>query len=135
MLALDLAPTELCVRGDRVQLQQVLLNLIINAMDAMRDCVPEARRVSIRTRLVDEEVEVAVSDAGHGIPEENLKHLFEPFFTTKPNGMGMGLTISHTIIQGHDGRIAAENNRNRGATFRVTLRRRDERRVSRGIET
>jgi C4-dicarboxylate-specific signal transduction histidine kinase len=135
MLALDLAPTELCVQGDRVQLQQVLLNLIINAMDAMRDCVPEARRVSIRTRLVDEEVEVAVSDAGHGIPEENLKHLFEPFFTTKPNGMGMGLTISHTIIQGHDGRIAAENNRNRGATFRVTLRRRDERRVSRGIET
>ena len=120
-IALNLAPSALLVRGDRVQLQQVLVNLLLNAMDAMNSSAQEERRVSVRTQLMDSQAEVAVSDAGHGIPKENLKHLFEPFFTTKPNGMGMGLAISQTIIGVHGGHIAAENNPDRGATFRVTL--------------
>jgi C4-dicarboxylate-specific signal transduction histidine kinase len=120
-LALDLAPTVLPVRGDRVQLQQVLLNILLNAMDALSGSGREERRVSVRTHLVDGQAEVAVSDAGHGIPAEDLKHLFDPFFTTKPNGMGMGLAISQTIIGVHGGRIVAENNADRGATFRITL--------------
>jgi PAS domain S-box-containing protein len=120
-LALDLAPTVLPVRGDRVQLQQVLLNILLNAMDALSGSGREERRVSVRTQLVDGQAEVAVSDAGHGIPAEDLKHLFDPFFTTKPNGMGMGLAISQTIIGVHGGRIVAENNADRGATFRITL--------------
>ncbi|MGB7947984.1 MAG: ATP-binding protein, partial [Candidatus Binatia bacterium] len=131
-LVLDLAPLQLLVRGDRVQLQQVLLNLLLNAMDAMNESAEEEeRRVSVGTRLIDGQAEVAVGDAGQGIPEENLKHLFEPFFTTKPNGMGMGLAISQTIIGVHGGRITAENNSDGGATFRVRLPTRDEGRVSR----
>ena len=66
-------------------------------------------------------IEVAVSDAGHGISPENLKHLFEPFFTTKANGMGMGLSVSRNLIEAHGGRLWAENNAVRGATFRFTL--------------
>jgi PAS domain S-box-containing protein len=120
-LALDLAPSVLPLRGDRVQVQQVLLNLLLNAMDAMNDCPPAERRVSVRTRLVDGVVEAAVSDAGHGIPAENLERLFEPFFTTKPNGMGLGLAISQSIIGVHGGHIAAENNPEGGATFRITI--------------
>ena len=120
-LALDLAPSTLLVRGDRVQLQQVLLNLLLNAMDAMNESVEEERRVSVSTRLIDGQAEVTVRDTGPGVSEESLKHLFEPFFTTKPNGMGMGLAISQTIIGVHGGRITAENNRDRGAAFRVTL--------------
>jgi two-component system sensor kinase FixL len=102
-------------------LQQVLLNLLLNAMDAMNRNAPEDRQVTVCTRSFDSQAEVSVSDAGQGIPAENLKHLFEPFFTTKPNGMGMGLAISQTIIGVHGGRIAAENNAECGATFRVTL--------------
>jgi C4-dicarboxylate-specific signal transduction histidine kinase len=87
----------------------------------MNGGVREKRRISVRTQLADGQAEVTVSDAGHGIPTENLKRLFEPFFTTKPNGMGMGLVISQTIIGVHGGRIAAENNPEGGATFRVRL--------------
>lgn len=120
-LALDLAPCLLPVRGDRVQLQQVLLNLLLNAMDAMDGSTGPERHVAVRTQVVDGQGEVAVSDAGHGISKQDLKRLFEPFFTTKPTGMGMGLTISQTIIEAHEGTIIAENNANGGATFRVTL--------------
>ena len=115
------ASTEMPVWGDHVELQQVILNLLLNAMDAMNDCPAEARRVYVRVSLVAAEVEVAVSDAGHGITEENLTRLFAPFFTTKPTGLGMGLAISQTIIAAHKGRLTAENNANGGATFRVTL--------------
>jgi two-component system, LuxR family, sensor kinase FixL len=110
------------VRGDRVHLQQVLLNLILNGMDALDGARREDRRVSLTARLDgSQSVEITVSDAGHGIPADKLTHLFEPFFTTKPNGMGMGLPISRTIVEAHGGRLWAENNTVAGAAFRFTL--------------
>ena len=109
------------VRGDRVQLQQVLLNLILNGMDAMEEVPAGARRLIVRARQADAEtIEVAVADAGHGVPDEKFTRLFEPFFTTKPNGMGLGLPISSTIIAAHGGRIWAENSP-AGATFFFTV--------------
>jgi PAS domain S-box-containing protein len=129
-LDLDLASTVLPVHGDVVQLQQVLLNLLLNAMDAVNDRAPEERRVSVRTRTDDGQAEITVSDAGHGIAPENLERLFVPFFTTKANGMGLGLAISHTIIGVHGGRIRAENNPEGGATFRIALPMKGEGRVN-----
>ncbi len=119
----DLPP----VRGDRVHLQQVLLNLILNGMDALNGASRKDRRVSV-TALIDgaQTVEIAVSDTGTGIPAERLAHVFDPFFTTKPDGMGMGLPISRTIIEAHGGRFWAENNSIGGATFRFTLPIADE---------
>ena len=109
------------VRGDRVHLQQVLLNLILNGMDAMGEVPAEARRLTVRARQADAgTIEVAVADAGHGVPAEKFARLFEPFFTTKPNGMGLGLPISSTIIEAHGGRIWAENSP-AGATFFFTV--------------
>jgi PAS domain S-box-containing protein len=110
------------ILGDRVHLQQVLLNLMLNGMDAMAGEPRERRRLSIRTRSsADGLVELAVVDSGHGIEPEKLPRLFEAFYTTKPNGMGMGLSISRTIIEAHHGRISAENNAGGGAVFRVAL--------------
>jgi PAS domain S-box-containing protein len=111
------------VRGDRVHLQQVLLNLILNGMDALNGARREDRRVSVTARRFDgaQTVEIAVSDTGHGIPADKLAHVFEPFFTTKPSGMGMGLPISRTIIEAHGGRLWVENNDGEGATFHFTL--------------
>ena len=115
----DLPP----VRGDRVHLQQVLLNLIMNGMDAMEHSQDGARSMDIRARRAEEGlIEVAVSDSGPGIPRETLNRVFEPFFTTKDSGMGMGLTISRTIVEAHAGRIWAENNATQGATFAFTLK-------------
>jgi C4-dicarboxylate-specific signal transduction histidine kinase len=114
----DLPP----VRGDRVHLQQVLLNLILNSMDALNGASREDRRVTMTARLDGAQtVEIAVRDFGHGIPADKLAHVFDPFFTTKPNGMGMGLAISRTIIEAHGGRLWAENNNGRGAAFCFTL--------------
>ena len=110
------------VNGDRVHLQQVLLNLLINGMDALAEGADGSRTMTVRAqRDRDGFVEVAVSDNGPGIPAENLGRLFEPFFTTKPQGMGLGLPISETIIKAHGGRLWAENNAAGGATFRFTL--------------
>jgi two-component system, LuxR family, sensor kinase FixL len=120
-LTLELPLSRSSIRGDRVQLQQVMLNLILNAMDAMNGCEAGKRAVTVRVRRVAESAEVAVSDTASGIPEENLKRLFEPFFTTKPTGLGLGLAISHTIIEAHGGRLWAENNPGSGATFYFTL--------------
>jgi signal transduction histidine kinase len=120
-LIIQPASTPAMVWADRVQLQQVLLNLLINAMDAMHDCPPEKRSALVQVRPVLDGVELAISDTGHGISEVNLKHLFDSFFTTKSNGLGMGLAISQTIVAAHGGRITAQNNEYGGATFRFTL--------------
>jgi PAS domain S-box-containing protein len=111
------------VQGDRVQLQQVLVNLLMNGMDAANGLPSERRWLVVSARRADgETVEVAVSDRGHGIPAEKLAHLFEPFWTTKSEGLGVGLAISQSIIGSHGGRIQAENNPDGGATFRFTLK-------------
>jgi two-component system sensor kinase FixL len=117
---LDLAPELPVVRGDRVQLQQVLLNLVLNGMEAVGSH-GEGRRVVIRTLQADGAVCVSVRDQGPGIPGDMLSRIFETFYTTKPDGMGMGLAISRSIVEAHGGRIWAENNPDRGATFSFTL--------------
>ena len=110
------------VRGDRVHLQQVLLNLILNAMDALNLTSLEGRRVSLAAQLDGlQTVGISVADTGPGIPREMLAQIFDPFFTTKPNGMGMGLGISRTIIEAHGGQLSAENTSSGGASFRFTL--------------
>ena len=110
------------VCGDRVHLQQVLLNLILNGMDAIDRTPREDRRVAIRARPAgDGTVEVAVSDSGGGVAPEQVNRLFDPFFTTKASGMGMGLPISRTIIEAHKGKIYVENGAAGGASFRFTL--------------
>jgi signal transduction histidine kinase len=112
------------VSGDRVHLSQVLLNLIINSMDAMQTSKPDSKRVVIEARSREQgKVEVAVTDSGPGVPPEVINKVFEPFYTTKSEGLGMGLPISRTIIEAHGGRLWAERSaEGTGATFRFTLR-------------
>ena len=119
-LTLALTPVP-SVWADRVQLQQVVLNLLLNAMEAMNDTLPASRLVVVGTRRVGETVEVTVRDKGGGIPADKLTQIFEPFITFKPNGLGMGLAISRSIVEAHGGRLWAENNSDGGATFHFTL--------------
>ena len=116
-----LAPFALPIICDHIQLQQVIINLVVNAIDAMKDTPAEKRIISLRTSQVDKFAELSVSDHGPGIPEEKLKQVFEPFYTSKAEGMGMGLSIARTIIEAHDGRIWAENRDHGGATFWIKL--------------
>jgi PAS domain S-box-containing protein len=110
------------VSVDAIHLQQIILNLLINGMDAMSEIAETERLLSIETELRnDHEVVVSVTDTGRGIPTDVLPRIFDSFFTTKKNGMGMGLSIARSILEAHEGRIWAENNRDRGATFRFTL--------------
>jgi signal transduction histidine kinase len=105
-----------------VQLQQVLLNLITNGLDAMVERGPDARELWISTAQEGTDwVEAAVKDCGIGIPEGDLDRLFRHFFTTKPDGMGMGLPICRSIVEAHGGRLSVKNNRDRGVTVRFTL--------------
>jgi two-component system sensor kinase FixL len=121
-VALQAAPDLPAVRGDRVQLQQVVLNLLLNAFDAMKDCPKEDREVTVHGELNGANaIRVAVSDCGSGLRNETLDEIFHPFYTTKRDDLGMGLSISRSIIEAHGGRLRAENNPDRGATFYFTL--------------
>ena len=117
----QLADALLPVQGDRVQLQQVVLNLILNAVEAMGSVEAEARELLIRTEHDDAGVLVVVRDSGPGIDPTHLKRVFEPFYTTKSGGTGMGLSICRSIIDAHGGRLWAEANRPRGTVFQFTL--------------
>ena len=109
------------VSADRVQLQQVVINLMINAMDAMVDLPGPDREMSVYTARIDRLAQITVSDCGPGIPQDVRKRIFEPFFSTKPQGMGMGLSIAHTIIEAHHGQLSADNHPGGGAVFRLRL--------------
>jgi signal transduction histidine kinase len=106
---------------DRVQVEQAVVNLCINAMEAMADCAPEKRRLGVRTRTVEDGVEIAVSDTGSGIAAENLTKVFDSFFTTKTHGTGLGLAITRSIVEAHHGRLSAQNRPDGGALFRIVL--------------
>lgn len=110
-----------CRMPGYVQLQQVVLNLVINAADAMRAIKVEERRLTVRTELRETDVRLCVVDSGQGIDPAYLKTIFDPFWTTKDEGMGMGLAICQSIVSAHFGSIAAANNPERGATFCVSL--------------
>ncbi len=117
-LAPDIAP----VTADPIQIEQVVVNLARNGLESMYGVPEEQRVLSIGTRRCDEQtIEVFVRDRGKGIGEEEMARIFEPFFTTKPEGMGMGLAISRSIIQAHEGRLWASPNEDRGCTFHFTL--------------
>ena len=119
-LRFNLDPSCDLVLADRVQIQQVLVNLFRNALEAM---APSTHRelIASNTRAADDMIEIAVSDTGSGFAGDALANLFQPFFTTKETGMGVGLSISRTIIETHGGRMWAETNKSGGATFRFTL--------------
>jgi C4-dicarboxylate-specific signal transduction histidine kinase len=121
MPVLRLDPLLPPVKAHAVQLRQVLLNLVMNACDAMSDMSAEQRQLTIESRRLTEEVEVSVTDNGPGFSKEILQHLFEPFHTTKPKGLGLGLAICRSIIAAHGGRLVATNENGRGATLRLTL--------------
>jgi signal transduction histidine kinase len=116
-----ITPVALPILGDRIQLQQVILNLALNAMDAMAELPAENRTITIRTARIDNLAELEVLDSGPGIPADKLKAIFEPFFTSKAEGMGMGLSIVRTIVEAHHGQIRAGNQPGGGAAFRITL--------------
>jgi C4-dicarboxylate-specific signal transduction histidine kinase len=110
------------VMADRIQLQQVFLNLLVNSFDAMRRVPARRRQLTIRTFATDSRfVTLEVQDSGPGMPPERLAKVFDPYFTTKSKGMGMGLSICRSIVTAHHGKISAANNPGRGATFSVVL--------------
>jgi len=122
VLRKELVPNLPPVIGDRVQVQQVILNLIANGIEAMEGVTGRPRELSIGAKSTDDgRVLISVSDCGTGIEPESADHLFEAFFTTKQEGMGLGLSISRTIVEGHQGRLWATPNKQGGATFQFTL--------------
>jgi signal transduction histidine kinase len=117
----DLAQNLPAVTGDRVELQQVLLNLVLNACEAMADCGSSEPQLLIASKLEKSAVQVSVTDRGGGIPEKKIEQVFERFFTTKKEGMGLGLSICRTIVNAHRGEIWVTNNGEGGATFHFSL--------------
>jgi C4-dicarboxylate-specific signal transduction histidine kinase len=116
-----LTPEPLLVNGDRIQLQQVILNLIINAIEAMSDMPVADRQIRVSSRRHNGSAEISIADQGPGISSDLLSRVFEPFFTTKTHGMGMGLSIARTIVEAHRGQLLAESQAGGGALFRVRL--------------
>jgi signal transduction histidine kinase len=109
------------ITGDRVQLQQVIMNLMVNGIDAMKDG-NGTRELAINSQPADnQQLIVSISDTGVGLPVAQADQIFNAFFTTKPNGTGMGLRISRSIVESHGGRLWATDNSPRGAIFHVTL--------------
>jgi signal transduction histidine kinase len=119
-LAFEPPAERILLAGDRIQLQQVILNLVLNAFDAVSEN-EDLREVSIGMSADKDEVRVAVRDSGNGIDPLAIEHIFEPFFTTKPKGMGMGLAIARSIVKAHGGEISARRNPDRGSTFEIVL--------------
>jgi signal transduction histidine kinase len=121
-LVLDLAADAPSVLIDWVMIEQVIINLLKNAREAMGNTPPGHRKILIRTALNESHMlEVSIRDHGHGLPEELRENLFLPFFTTKPQGMGMGLNICRSIIEFHEGKLWAAANPEGGSTFNFTL--------------
>ncbi|MFZ1205457.1 MAG: ATP-binding protein, partial [Candidatus Acidiferrales bacterium] len=120
-LVMELAPDLPAVLGDSIQLQQVVLNLLMNGIEAMSSIHDKPRRLVIRSRVQDSQVSVSVQDSGVGVKADLMPRLFEPFFTTRSKGMGMGLPISRSIIEAHGGKLWAESTASEGATFQFTL--------------
>ena len=118
---LEMSPDLPPVLGERVQLQQVILNLFMNAFEAMSGMADGPRELVVRTRYGAAGVEFLVSDTGPGLSDEALARMFEPFFTTKPEGLGLGLSISQTIVRDHGGEIGVVRHTGRGSTMSVTL--------------
>jgi len=126
LIARSVSVSNLAVRDlpqamtDRVQLQQVLLNLIVNACDAMKSNAPEDRKLTLTTFIEENEIRIGVLDCGIGLPDD-VETLFQPFHTTKAGGLGMGLSICRTLVTSHGGRLWAERRTERGAAFYVAL--------------
>jgi two-component system sensor histidine kinase TtrS len=120
-LSLELSPQLPPAMADGIQVQQVVLNLMRNSIEAMTEVPEPQRRMSVKTESVNGHVEVSVADSGPGCSAETLQHMFDAFFTTKQSGMGMGLSISRTIVEAHGGRLWATANGQRGLTVRFSL--------------
>jgi PAS domain S-box-containing protein len=120
-LRTELAPALPMILGDRVQLQQVIINLVMNGIEAMQSVTDRPRELQVRSGQDETQVLVSVIDCGNGIPAENAARLFDAFFTTKPSGMGMGLSICRSIVEAHGGRLSASGNEGPGTTFQFDL--------------
>jgi signal transduction histidine kinase len=121
-LSVNGVPGVVRVRADQIHLQQVILNLAMNGMDAMLESVPGTRKIDVQTAVIGgAEIEVSVADSGAGIPSDKLKDVFDTFYTTKQYGTGLGLSIARTIVETYGGKIWAENRTGGGAVFRFTL--------------